>query len=85
MPSLMTRRCAYCNGTGRVDVGEFAPDYRTCPVCQGNKQVRVPSDYVPCGVCGGSGKKDTGDYIKHIVSCTNCKGSGWAPPPPTIR
>jgi hypothetical protein len=85
MPNLVRRRCGYCDGTGEVDVGEFVPDYRPCPVCQRTGEVRVPSTYGICGICGGSGKEDIGRYVRHIVRCGNCKGCGWAPPPPAYR
>jgi len=85
MANLVRRRCGYCDGTGKVDVGEFVPDYRTCPVCGGNREVRVPSNYSRCQLCDGTGKRDVGEFIQALARCRNCQGTGWAPPPPAYK
>jgi len=85
MAKLVTRRCEYCKGTGEVDVGELTPVYETCPVCEGNKMVRVPENYTKCQICDGTGKEDVGESIPLFERCKNCKGTGWAPPPPVYR
>lgn len=85
MAKLVTRRCEYCKGTGQVDVGTFVPVYETCPVCEGNKMVRVPGNYTRCQICDGTGKEDVGEFVERLERCKNCKGTGWAPPPPVYR
>lgn len=85
MAKLVRRRCGYCNGTGEVDVGELTPVYKTCPVCEGNREIRVPGNYTECKICDGTGKEDVGEYIQRFARCKNCKGTGWAPPPPIYR
>jgi len=35
------RACAYCEGTGEVDVGELVLVYETCPICKGSKNIRI--------------------------------------------
>jgi DnaJ-class molecular chaperone len=82
---LVTKPCAYCNGTGEVNVGEVVPVYETCPVCKGDREVRVPGDYVKCRPCDGTGKEDIGEIIRRFGPCRRCRGTGWAPPPPVYR
>jgi hypothetical protein len=82
---LVTKSCAYCDGTGEVDVGELTPVYRTCPVCKGDCSIRVPENYVSCPICTGTGKEDVGDFISVITRCKKCKGTGWASPPRAYR
>jgi len=82
---LVTHPCAYCGGTGEVDVGEIVPVYETCPVCKGSCEVRVPADYVECRACDGTGKEDIGGVLEVFEPCGRCKGTGWAPPPPVYR
>ena len=79
---LFTYPCAYCDGTGEIDVGETVPVYDTCLVCKGACEVRVPGDYVECRICGCTGKEDVGDVLEVFAPCGRCKGTGWAPPPP---
>jgi DnaJ-class molecular chaperone len=85
MTDLVNRRCGYCDGSGRVNAGESAPDYQPCPVCTGFGKVRVPSSYGICPVCHGSGKKDIGAFSPRWVQCKNCHGSGWREPPSSYR
>lgn len=85
MAELVTRPCAYCDGTGEVDVGEVVSVFETCPVCKGACEVRVPADYVRCRSCDGTGKEDVGEIITVLEPCGRCKGTGWAPPPPVYR
>ena len=85
MAKLVIRRCEYCEGTGEVDVGEFVPDYQTCPVCKGSREVRVPGNYTKCQICDGTGKEDVGEFVQRFERCKNCRGTGWAPPPPVYR
>ncbi len=82
---LVTKPCAYCDGTGEADVGELTPVYRKCPVCKGNREVQVPSNYTKCQICDGTGKEDVGESIPVFERCKNCKGTGWAPPPPVYK
>ena len=82
---LRTYHCAYCNGTGEVDVGEIVQVYDTCPVCKGDCEIVVPGDYVKCRACEGTGKEDVGETITVLEPCGRCKGTGWAPPPPVYR
>ena len=85
MAKLVTKPCAYCDGTGRVNVGDFFPDYQTCPVCKESCEVRVPSDYITCRKCDGTGKENVGEFVKQLARCKKCHGTGWAPPPPAYR
>ena len=85
MATLVTKPCAYCEGTGQEDVGELVPVYQTCPVCKGSREVRVPSDFTECRICDGTGKEYVGDFIQRLERCKNCHGFGWAPPPPAYR
>lgn len=85
MEDLAIRPCAYCEGTGEVDVGTFVEDYQLCPVCEESGSVRVPDDYVRCRKCDGTGREDVGEYIQWFVPCEKCQGTGWAPPPPVYR
>jgi len=82
---LVRKPCAYCNGTGEVNVGTFVPVYETCPVCKGNKVVQVPSNYTKCKICDGTGRQNVGEFVERFERCKNCKGTGWAPPPPVYR
>jgi DnaJ-class molecular chaperone len=82
MEDLVIRPCAYCKGTGEVDVGTFIEDYQRCPVCEENRNVRVLSDYIKCHRCDGTGHEDAGQFIEWFVPCEKCHGTGWAPPPP---
>ncbi len=79
---LLTKPCAYCDGTGEVDVGMVVSVFETCPVCKGACEVRVPADYVRCRSCDGTGKELVGEIITVLEPCGRCKGTGWAPPPP---
>lgn len=79
MPKRVMRPCAYCDGKGEVREGEYVKTPRRCPVCNGNGQNSVGSDYVRCRLCNGSGKKDIGVYVPKVARCDNCKGTGWAP------
>lgn len=79
---LVTKSCAYCDGTGEVDVGEVVQVYETCPVCKGSCELRVLGDYVKCQACDGTGKEDVGEVLEVFEPCGRCKGTGWAPPPP---
>ena len=83
--NLITQRCAYCEGTGEVDVGEVVPAYETCLVCRGYGNIRVPGDYVGCHECKGTGREDVGECIQWFMPCEKCHGTGWAPPPPVYR
>ena len=85
MANLVRRPCRYCDSTGQVNVGQFFPDYRTCPVCKGNREVRVPSNYSRCQLCDGTGKQDLGEFIQDLARCRNCQGTGWGPPPPAYK
>jgi DnaJ-class molecular chaperone len=80
--NLVTQRCAYCEGTGEVDVGEIVPVYEPCPVCEGYGQVRVSSEHVRCPQCKGTGIEDVGECIEWFMPCKKCHGTGWPPPPP---
>ena len=82
---LVTRRCEYCEGSGEVDVGEVASVFETCPVCEGNCEVRVPNDYTRCRRCDGTGREDVGGILELFEPCERCHGTGWAPPPPVYR
>jgi len=82
MEDLVIQPCAYCDGTGEADVGEFVPDYQTCPVRKGDGNICVPGDYIKCRKCDGTGEENAGEYIKWFVPCEKCHGTGWAPPPP---
>ena len=82
LEGLVTRRCEYCEGTGEVDVGAFVPVYETCPICDGNREVRVPGDYTGCRKCEGTGEEDVGEFFEWFEPCEKCHGTGWAPPPP---
>jgi len=79
---LITYPCAYCDGTGEVDVGEVISVFETCPVCKGACEVRVPADYVKCRACDCTGKEDVGEIITVVELCGRCKGTGWSSPPP---
>jgi DnaJ-class molecular chaperone len=85
MEKLVKKPCAHCDATGEVNVGEFVPDYQTCPVCKGDREVRVPSDYIRCRKCDSTGKEDVGEFVKQLARCKKCHGTGWAPPPPVYR
>jgi len=85
MAELVIRRCAYCEGTGEVDMGTFIEDCQPCPVCGETGNVRVPSDYIRCRKCAGTGKENAGEYVEWCVPCEKCCGTGWAPPPPAYR
>jgi len=82
---LVTKPCARCDGTGEVDIGEVTSLYQTCPVCKGDREVRVPSDYIRCCKCDGTGNEDIREIIQWFDRCSNCQGTGWAPPPPVYR
>jgi len=82
---LVTKTCAYCGGTGEVNVGEVVSVFETCPVCKGACEVRAPLDYVRCRICEGTGKEDIGEIIQRFAPCERCHGTGWAPPPPVYR
>ena len=82
---LVTKPCAYCDGTGEANVGELTPVYRTCPVCKGNREVQVPGNYTRCQICDGTGKEDIGESIPVFERCKNCKGTGWASHPPVYK
>ena len=82
---LVTRRCGYCEGTGQVNVGTFADDYRPCHVCDESGNVQVPSNYVRCRKCNGTGKEDVGEFVERFECCEKCHGIGWSPPPPVYR
>ena len=82
---LVTRPCAYCDGTGEVDVGEIVQVYETCPVCKGSCEVRLPAHYVECRACEGTGREDVGDVLEVFERCGRCRGTGWAPPHPVYR
>ena len=84
LAELVTYPCAYCGGTGEVDVGEIVPVYDTCSVCKGACEVRVPGDYVECRACEGTGEEDVGDVLEVFEPCGRCKGTGWATPPVCI-
>ena len=81
MPRPCEKRCGYCGGAGRVEVGEIVPREEICPICEGFGFVRVPSNYVQCPDCNGTGKKDVGEIFHRWVRCKRCKGTGWAKPP----
>jgi len=85
MPKLVERRCGYCGGTGKVEVGDFIKSTKGCPVCKQYGKVRVPSNYQRCPVCSGSGKRDIGEFVSEWVHCKNCQGTGWSEPPPAYR
>jgi len=87
MAKLMTVVCSYCKGKGKVDEEcDFPPNLSTCPVCNGKKELRVPSNYRRCNVCGGGGRKvDDMDPMGAFSRCRPCKGSGWGSPPPIMR
>ena len=82
---LVIRPCAYCKGTGEVDVCTFIEYYQPCHVCDESGNVRVPSDYIRCRKCDGTGKEDVGEYIQWFVPCEKCHGTGWSPPSPVYR
>ena len=82
---LVTYPCAYCDGTGEVDVGEIVQVYETCPVCEGACEILVPGDYAKCRACEGTGKEDIGETITVLEPCGRCKGTGWSTPPPVYR
>ena len=82
MGDLVLRPCAYCKGTGEVELGVFVPYYEPCPVCEEGREVRVPENYVECRKCEGTGKEDVGEYIQWFMPCEKCHGAGWSPPPP---
>jgi DnaJ-class molecular chaperone len=83
--TLVAQRCAYCQGTGEVEVGELVPVYQTCEVCEGYGQVRVPGDPVKCPRCKGTGAEDVGECIQWFLPCEKCHGTAWASPPPVYR
>ncbi len=82
---LVVRLCAYCEGTGEVDVGTFIEEYQPCPVCDESGIMRVPSDYIKCRKCDGTGQEDAGEFIQWFMPCEKCHGTGWSPPPPVYR
>ena len=82
---LRTYHCAYCDGTGEVDVGEIVQVYEMCPVCEGACKIVVPGDYVKCQPCDGTGKEDIGEIITVLEPCGRCKGTGWCTTPPVYR
>ncbi len=44
MPNLVERRCGYCDGNKKLNVGDsLMRDIQNCPVCEGYGKVRVPS------------------------------------------
>ena len=79
---LVTYPCAYCDGSGEVDVGEIVQVYEMCPVCEGACKIVVPGDYVKCQPCDGTGKEDVGEIITVLEPCGRCRGTGWDSPPP---
>ena len=82
---LIDKRCGYCNGTGKVEKGDFITTMVTCSICRGHRVVRVPSNYRRCPQCNGAGRRDVGEFFPEVVRCKECQGTGWAPPPPEYR
>jgi len=77
MPNLVQRGCGYCDETGVIEIGDFVPERRSCPVCRGAGTVRVYSDSVSCRVCNGTGRVDIGEFVPELRRCDTCKGTGW--------
>ena len=82
---LVTHPCAYCDGSGEVDVGEIVQVYETCPVCDGACEIVMSGDYVKCRLCEGTGKEDIGAALEVFEPCGRCKGTGRAPSHPVYR
>lgn len=64
--------CPKCFGEGQVaNIGTTSSLYRTCPVCDGAKTLRVPT----CPPACASGAVDTGvsDGLCHCVNHTDCE------------
>jgi len=84
IPSIedsVIRPCAYCQGTGQVELGVFVSYCEPCPVCEEGKEVRVPEDHTRCRKFEGTGKDYMGQYVDWFVPCEVCRGTGWSPPP----
>lgn len=63
--------CAYCKGRG-TDRFDILSAQSKCPVCLGNRDVRVPEPRVACRFCAG-----TGVQPHRRLSCGGCRGTGY--------
>ncbi len=62
-PNSALNTCAYCGGSGRLDVAEGPMHFtKPCPHCQGHGQTGKP-----CAACGGSGQVPGTEKIRIVV------------------
>ena len=62
-PNSTLSTCAYCGGSGRLDVAEGPMHFtKPCPHCQGHGQTGKP-----CTTCGGSGQVLGTEKIRVVV------------------
>lgn len=73
MASMVSVKCAFCNGTGRDPFGILSP-LSACQVCGGRGEVRISGPVVKCAFCGGSGVQP---HTTDRLHCMACKGKGW--------
>lgn len=59
--------CAFCKGTGEV-----AKTHSQCPVCRGQKSVKVAPAAMVCAYCRGRGEVP----VRSGITCTVCRGKG---------
>ena len=62
-PNSTLSTCAYCGGSGRLNVAEGPMHFtKPCPHCQGHGQTGKP-----CAACGGSGQVPGTEKIRVVV------------------
>ncbi|MDP2951881.1 MAG: hypothetical protein Q8O76_01015 [Chloroflexota bacterium] len=59
--------CAFCKGTGVV-----AKTHSQCPVCRGQKSIKVAPPAMVCAYCRGRGEAS----VRSGITCIVCLGKG---------
>jgi RecJ-like exonuclease len=59
--------CAFCKGTGVT-----AKTHSRCPVCSGQRSVKVTPPAILCVYCRGRGEAE----VRSGITCTVCHGKG---------
>ena len=62
--------CAFCKGTGAA--GMVRGTGSRCPVCRGQKTVKVTPPAVTCAYCSGRGEVSP----RSNITCIVCRGKG---------
>lgn len=62
--------CTFCEGTGAAGVVRGTSG--RCPVCRGQRTVRVTPPAVACAYCRGRGEVSP----RSNITCTVCRGKG---------